>query len=191
MPCAGLSCTNQFAKSDARRRWRLRSQAVMQDSKRLDDLSSLLWWKSSFNVVLALPWKDSSRLRAGFVPFWSLQSGPVGSRAAIRLLAGTEAMPPWDEGCRRADEKRLKVLRRTAGQPRAPKKRCKTQPIAHPSARKATRVPLIPPATAHDICAPRKPRYAKISGSTYRCDSCRSHSCELARADRRCSKSND
>ena len=76
----------------------------------------------------------------GLCQFWSLQSGPVGSRAAIRLLAGTEAMPPWDEGCRRADEKRLKVLRRTARQPRAPKKRCKTQPIAHPSARKATRV---------------------------------------------------
>ena len=57
-------------------------------------------------------------------------------------------MPPWHEGYKGADEKRLKVLRRTAGQPRAPKKRCKTQPIAHPSARKATRVLPNTPATA-------------------------------------------
>ena len=134
----------------------------MQDSKRLDDLSSLLWWKSSFNVVLALPWEDSSRLRAGFVPFWCLESGPVGSLAAIRLLALTEAMPAWDEGCRRADEKRLKVLRRTARQPRAPKKRCKTQPIAHPSARKATRVFPVIPATADDNCKAREPRHAQL-----------------------------
>ena len=31
------------------------------------------------------------------------------SRAAIRLLALTEAMRAWDEGCKRADEKRLKA----------------------------------------------------------------------------------
>ena len=37
-----------------------------------------------------------------------LQSGPVGSPAAIRLLAGTEAMPAWDEAYERAiGQKRL------------------------------------------------------------------------------------
>ena len=69
-------------------------------------------------------------------------------------------MLPWDEGCERPDEKRLKVLRRTARQPRAPKKRCKTQPIAHPSARKATRVLATAPATADDNCKEREPRHA-------------------------------
>ena len=111
--------------------------------------------------------------------------------APCRRYVSWREQRPCSRGMRATNARTKNALPNDCVGQHTPKKRCKTQPIAHPSARKATRVRLIPPATAHDICAPRKPRYAKISGSTYRCDSCRAHSCELARADRRRSRSND
>ena len=64
-----------------------------------------------------------------------------------------------DEGCECAYEKRLPSMTYC----QQPKKRCKTQPIAHPSARKATRMVPTTPATADDNCKEREPRHALLS----------------------------
>ena len=71
-------------------------------------------------------------------------------------MAGTEAMPAWDEGCKRADEKTPEETRRPSIRPKALHK---TALIAHPSASEATRVP---PTTSASAVAPRKPRHALL-----------------------------
>ena len=114
------------------------------------------------------------------------------SRPSIRLLARTGAIPALDEGCERAVRKTPSI---DDILPRAQKALQKLSLLHTPA-----------PAKPH-ACSPlplrrllrRLTKFARrasrgtpcFNRSTYRCPACRSHSCALAHANRRRSKSND
>ena len=119
---------------------------------------------------------------------WSLQSGPVGSRAAIRLLAGTEAMPAWDEACERTDKKTPEAAR------------CRTRPSALPKPASYSAPQRTQLRSRGDHWGRRPSRKCRAARATARrafidphiaATLGRAHSCELARANRLGSKSND
>ena len=101
--------------------------------------------------------------------------------AVMRLLARTEAMPAWDEGCERAAKKTPEVERVVHVH-----QRCLKQPhIVHPSVRNSV---VVQSTAAYD------PQTQKIARDASRgtpalidphIASCQTHECATAYADRR------
>ena len=79
--------------------------------------------------------------------------------AVMRLLARTEAMPAWDEGCERAAKKTPEVERVVHVH-----QRCLKQPhIVHPSVRNSVVVVITGVDDPHESVAPRERRHAALS----------------------------